>query len=136
LQIGSSIVEQPRPVSHTPCEHCTFWQLLFPTAHFTSHAHEFSHATVSHELMPVQFRKQPPGPHMTPRHESRPLHWMVHEVASRQWTPLRHSSSTEQRMSQLKPIGQRTWALQFVLLFEQSMMQTLPMHSVHCAGHV
>jgi hypothetical protein len=136
LQIGSTVAEQPRPVSHSARLHCTLWQLPFAKPHFTSHAHEVPQETVSHEFGPAQFSVQAPGPHMTPRHEARPVHWMLHEAALPQLMPLRHELSPLQRMSQLKPAGQTTCALQFAPA-PQSMMQTLPsMHRVHCGGHM
>ena len=98
--MGNVVAEQPRPVSHSGRLHATFAQLPFAIPHFTSHAHEVPQATVSQELAAEQFKVQAPGPHVTPRHELRPLHWMAHEAALSQLTPLRHVSLRLQRISQ------------------------------------
>jgi hypothetical protein len=119
------VAEQPLPMSHSGRVHRTSKQLPFTSGHLTSHAHDAPQKTVSQEFTAGQPTVQTPGPHVMPRHELRPVHWMVHDAAPRQLMPLRHEPSRLHRTSHSKPIGQTIWGPQFAPA-AQSMMQVLP----------
>jgi hypothetical protein len=75
-------------------------QLWLPV-HVTSHAHELSHATLRHELAPLQLTSHGPMPHWMLRHEPVPEQVRLHDSAAWQSTPLRHELSVSHMMLHL-----------------------------------
>jgi hypothetical protein len=82
---------QPLPsVLHADEVHWTPAPQLWLPVQLTSHAHEFPHATLLHELGPEHIRSHGPAPHSTLSQDCCPEHVMLHDAADWQLTPLRH----------------------------------------------
>ena len=107
-QLGTSIDEQPRPVSHWKLVHCTASQDA-PAPHFTSQPHELPQLTPRHDIEPVQATSHLPVPHSSERHEPVPLHVMLQLLpCAGHVTPERQLFATEHATSQFQPGGQTT----------------------------
>jgi len=134
---------QPRPVSQllnvvlsghvTPgSKHADTFGL-----HVTSHAHEPLQSKPRHALNPVHVAVHLPAPQLTGSQVREPLHVKLHDFASEQSIPLRHSSLTVHLMMQFQPAGQVTACEQSAPAAAQSIVHIMlgTSHVVQALGH-
>lgn len=115
--------------------HCTPSQLATPGVHLTSQPHEGLHATLRHDVAPVQEMSHLPLPHWRSRHELVPEHAILQLPVPVHVTPLRHEPVVLHATSQFQPAGHTTAPLQLVTA--QSILHVWLGRSQleHWAGH-